>query len=154
MMAGPNPTHVHFIERGPDDIRFLEEVELLDQVQQHLAAQGFEEEYEEEEEEEEADEEEEEEDEDDDEEDEDYVYAPGGEAEGSWNRHSTSWAQTTPIVNAGKETKEGKPSSPQNVGGKEVGNMGELNRGEVDGLFCPICIEAWTNDGDHQIWCE
>ncbi|CAH1419638.1 unnamed protein product [Lactuca virosa] len=35
-----------------------------------------------------------------------------------------------------------------NDGGKE-----ELIRGEIDGLFCPICYEAWTNGGDHRICC-
>lgn len=30
----------------------------------------------------------------------------------------------------------------------------EWNREEIDGLFCPICMEAWTNDGVHQVWYE
>lgn len=29
---------------------------------------------------------------------------------------------------------------------------GELNRGDIDGLFCPICFEAWSSGGDHHIW--
>ncbi|CAM8894739.1 unnamed protein product [Rhodiola kirilowii] len=29
----------------------------------------------------------------------------------------------------------------------------EWNREEIDGLFCPICMEAWTNDGVHQVCC-
>ncbi|KAL6521180.1 hypothetical protein OROGR_017749 [Orobanche gracilis] len=33
------------------------------------------------------------------------------------------------------------------------GEFGELNRGEVDGLFCPICFEAWSSGGDHHICC-
>ncbi|KAL6500888.1 hypothetical protein OROHE_025383 [Orobanche hederae] len=33
------------------------------------------------------------------------------------------------------------------------GEYGELNRGEVDGLFCPICFEAWSSGGDHHICC-
>ena len=28
----------------------------------------------------------------------------------------------------------------------------EWNQGEIGGLFCPICMEAWSNDGDHHIW--
>lgn len=28
----------------------------------------------------------------------------------------------------------------------------QWNPNEIDGLFCPICLEAWTNDGDHYIW--
>ncbi|XP_016542806.2 E3 ubiquitin-protein ligase RFWD3 [Capsicum annuum] len=42
-------------------------------------------------------------------------------------------------------------------GEKEGGGGGdegeEWNRSEIDGLFCTICMEAWTNDGDHQICC-
>ncbi|XP_052174977.1 uncharacterized protein LOC127789921 isoform X2 [Diospyros lotus] len=30
---------------------------------------------------------------------------------------------------------------------------GEWSRGDVDGLFCPICMEAWSNGGDHQVCC-
>lgn len=30
----------------------------------------------------------------------------------------------------------------------------DWNRSDIDGLFCPICMEAWSNDGDHHIWCE
>ncbi|CAI9289495.1 unnamed protein product [Lactuca saligna] len=26
-----------------------------------------------------------------------------------------------------------------------------LNRGEIDGLFCPICFQAWTSGGEYQI---
>ncbi|KAL3622636.1 hypothetical protein CASFOL_034047 [Castilleja foliolosa] len=28
-----------------------------------------------------------------------------------------------------------------------------LNRGEVDGLFCPICFEGWSSGGDHHVCC-
>jgi E3 ubiquitin-protein ligase RFWD3 len=28
----------------------------------------------------------------------------------------------------------------------------EMNRGEIDGLFCPICIEAWSTQGEHKMW--
>ena len=31
-------------------------------------------------------------------------------------------------------------------------NEGGWNRSEIDGLFCPICMEAWSNGGDHQVW--
>lgn len=34
----------------------------------------------------------------------------------------------------------------------EVSQGSEWNQSEIDGLFCPICMEAWTNDGDHHIW--
>ncbi|XP_065857790.1 uncharacterized protein [Euphorbia lathyris] len=29
----------------------------------------------------------------------------------------------------------------------------ECNPIEIDGLFCPICMDAWTNEGDHHICC-
>lgn len=29
----------------------------------------------------------------------------------------------------------------------------EINRSEIDGLICPICLEAWTSGGQHQICC-
>jgi len=24
---------------------------------------------------------------------------------------------------------------------------------DIDGLFCPICMDVWTNNGEHHIWC-
>lgn len=48
---------------------------------------------------------------------------------------------------------KGGEAASQNVGKEEGdGGEGEWNRSEIDGLFCSICMEAWTNDGDHQIW--
>ncbi|KDP29173.1 hypothetical protein JCGZ_16562 [Jatropha curcas] len=29
----------------------------------------------------------------------------------------------------------------------------EWNRTEIDGHFCPICMDAWTSEGDHHICC-
>ncbi|CAN1775898.1 E3 ubiquitin-protein ligase RFWD3 [Linum perenne] len=29
----------------------------------------------------------------------------------------------------------------------------QWNRAEIDGLFCSICMEAWTSEGDHHICC-
>nr|XP_016469046.1 PREDICTED: E3 ubiquitin-protein ligase RFWD3 isoform X1 [Nicotiana tabacum] len=52
-------------------------------------------------------------------------------------------------------TKGGEKAS-QDVDKEEDGGgegEGEWNRSEIEGLFCPICMEAWTNDGDHQICC-
>ncbi|KAL6273654.1 hypothetical protein ACE6H2_024346 [Prunus campanulata] len=50
------------------------------------------------------------------------------------------------------------------IGGPETSSLGgigsaggsqgsEWNRSEIGGLFCPICLDAWTNDGDHRICC-
>ncbi|KAL3628470.1 hypothetical protein CASFOL_027516 [Castilleja foliolosa] len=33
------------------------------------------------------------------------------------------------------------------------GEYRELNRGEVDGLFCPICFDGWYSGGDHHVCC-
>jgi len=37
--------------------------------------------------------------------------------------------------------------------GGESSQNSQWNRSEFDELFCPICMEAWTNEGDHHIWC-
>jgi len=48
-------------------------------------------------------------------------------------------------------------SSNKNLASQENGRDDgdreeELNGGEIDGLFCPICMDAWTSGGSHQIW--
>lgn len=43
---------------------------------------------------------------------------------------------------------EGEAVASYSEGVSSQGN--EWN--EIDGLFCPICMESWTNDGDHHIW--
>ncbi|KAL9362172.1 hypothetical protein Peur_044957 [Populus x canadensis] len=37
--------------------------------------------------------------------------------------------------------------------GGESSQNSQWNRSEFDELFCPICMEAWTNEGDHHICC-
>jgi E3 ubiquitin-protein ligase RFWD3 len=27
-------------------------------------------------------------------------------------------------------------------------------RTDIDGLICPICMDAWTDNGDHHVWCH
>ncbi|CAK9177723.1 unnamed protein product [Ilex paraguariensis] len=49
-----------------------------------------------------------------------------------------------------KRTQRGETSSCKN---EKVEGGEEWNRTEIDGLFCPICMEAWTNGGDHQVCC-
>ncbi|VVA41076.1 PREDICTED: E3 ubiquitin-ligase RFWD3 [Prunus dulcis] len=39
------------------------------------------------------------------------------------------------------------------IGSAEGSQGNEWNRSGIDGLFCPICLDAWTNDGDHRICC-
>ncbi|KAK4799382.1 hypothetical protein SAY86_024747 [Trapa natans] len=47
------------------------------------------------------------------------------------------------------EEGEADASSP----GCSASHGSEWSRSEIDGLFCPICMEPWTNDGDHHICC-
>ena len=51
-----------------------------------------------------------------------------------------------------RRTEGGEASSSNGVGSLEISQGNEWNRNEIDGLFCPICMEAWTNYGDHHIW--
>lgn len=46
----------------------------------------------------------------------------------------------------------GKGGSTASLNGDDDEVTGEFNRGEIDGLFCPICYEAWSSGGDHHIW--
>lgn len=39
------------------------------------------------------------------------------------------------------------------IGSAEGSQGNEWNRSGIDGLFCPICLDAWTNDGGHRICC-
>ncbi|KAI5319263.1 hypothetical protein L3X38_038971 [Prunus dulcis] len=48
---------------------------------------------------------------------------------------------------------EGKTASCDGIGSAESSQGSHWTRNEIDGLFCPICLEAWTNDGDHHICC-
>ncbi|XP_022143754.1 E3 ubiquitin-protein ligase RFWD3 isoform X1 [Momordica charantia] len=52
-----------------------------------------------------------------------------------------------------RRTEGGEASSSNGVGSVEISQGVEWNRNEIDGLFCPICMEAWTNYGDHHICC-
>ncbi|KAF8042667.1 hypothetical protein BT93_A1108 [Corymbia citriodora subsp. variegata] len=49
----------------------------------------------------------------------------------------------------------GEASSPSGSFGADGADSegSQWNRGEIDGLFCPICMEAWTDDGDHYMCC-
>ncbi|KAL5743005.1 hypothetical protein ACOSP7_029737 [Xanthoceras sorbifolium] len=37
--------------------------------------------------------------------------------------------------------------------GKSCSLSDQWNRSDIDGLFCSICMDAWTNNGDHHISC-
>ncbi|KAI6698056.1 hypothetical protein NL676_018175 [Syzygium grande] len=48
----------------------------------------------------------------------------------------------------------GEGCSPDRFGaGGDNSEASQWNRGEIDGLFCPICMEAWTDDGEHHMCC-
>ncbi|XP_030522128.2 E3 ubiquitin-protein ligase RFWD3 isoform X2 [Rhodamnia argentea] len=48
----------------------------------------------------------------------------------------------------------GEACSPGGFGaGGADSEASQSKRGEIDGLFCPICMEAWTDDGGHQMCC-
>ncbi|KAL2487336.1 Transducin/WD40 repeat-like superfamily protein [Abeliophyllum distichum] len=49
----------------------------------------------------------------------------------------------------------GEPTSSKDNKEKEesVDDKEELDRGEIDGLICPICFEAWSSGGDHNVCC-
>jgi hypothetical protein len=51
-------------------------------------------------------------------------------------------------------TQGGEACCSYGVGSAENSQGNEWNRSEIDGLFCPICMEAWTTDGGHYIWCQ
>lgn len=59
----------------------------------------------------------------------------------------------SPRVLAEKESKNGEATVCSNAGESGENSQGnEWNRGDIDGLFCPICMEAWTTTGDHHVW--
>lgn len=53
--------------------------------------------------------------------------------------------------NGGKRRKIGSQETAAFETG-ESSQTSQWNPNEIDGLFCPICLEAWTSDGDHYIW--
>lgn len=54
-------------------------------------------------------------------------------------------------ANVTEEEKEKKGVDETLSCNDKVGSQ-EWSRSEIEGLFCPICMEAWTNGGNHQVW--
>ncbi|KAJ0028468.1 hypothetical protein Pint_35720 [Pistacia integerrima] len=52
-----------------------------------------------------------------------------------------------------REDRGGESCSFSGIESGDCSQGSEWNRTEVDGLFCPICMDAWTNSGDHHISC-
>lgn len=51
------------------------------------------------------------------------------------------------VQSSGNATEDGEMNEKE---GTPVGE--KLDWDEIDGLFCPICLEAWTSGGNHQVW--
>ncbi|OWM82442.1 hypothetical protein CDL15_Pgr002016 [Punica granatum] len=52
-----------------------------------------------------------------------------------------------------KRRRQGEGEAEACSSGRVTSQDSEWNRSEIDGLFCPICMEAWSDDGDHYICC-
>ncbi|XP_024025125.1 E3 ubiquitin-protein ligase RFWD3 isoform X2 [Morus notabilis] len=52
-----------------------------------------------------------------------------------------------------EEEEEGEGEGEACFLGDEGSEGNQWSASEIDGLFCPICMEPWTNDGDHHICC-
>ncbi|XP_054799201.1 uncharacterized protein LOC129303727 [Prosopis cineraria] len=55
--------------------------------------------------------------------------------------------------NKRRRTEGGETCSSLITGSANSTKGNEWNRADIDGLFCPICMDAWTNDGEHHICC-
>ena len=47
---------------------------------------------------------------------------------------------------------EGGEVSSSSNGGKTKEGSGGWGEDQIDGMCCPICMEAWTSGGEHQVW--
>ena len=106
---------------------------------------------------------------DDDDDDEDYEEEDGDEEDYN-DGEEDGPVPPTPRVSSGSRStpsqeaviarfsdnvaEENEVSRKTTEGGETTSSQGggEWTRSEIDGLFCPICMDAWTNGGDHQIW--
>ncbi|KAG6696896.1 hypothetical protein I3842_09G171900 [Carya illinoinensis] len=145
--AHPSP----LMPEGDDDNADPEYIQILqnyEQYAQHGALDLEDQERAEEEEEEEEEEEDEEEEDEDHGEDEEYVPAV--------ELHGVS--RNGPIIHEALEygVEEAGYKRRRTGGGEACSSTSQDNewsRSEIDGLFCPICMEAWTADGGHHICC-
>lgn len=49
--------------------------------------------------------------------------------------------------------KEAEAASFEGEFNGEESDKTVLDRGEMEGLYCPICFEAWSSGGDHHVRC-
>ncbi|KAL6987345.1 RING-type E3 ubiquitin transferase [Sarracenia purpurea var. burkii] len=150
-----------YIQYQEDDIPDLEQEDIYLQVQELVDDHNEDEEEEEDEDEEDSDYEEDEDDYNDDE-DEGAVPPPPRvlvssstpSQEAAINRSSENVIEENKVNR--RKTGGGETSSSQGNskgGSEENASGGEWTRSDIEGLFCPICMEAWTNGGDHQVCC-
>lgn len=58
-------------------------------------------------------------------------------------------------TNKRRRTEAGEASSSSLPNGSADGSQeNECNLADIDGLICPICMDAWTDKGDHHVWCK
>jgi hypothetical protein len=81
-----------------------------------------------------------------------------GETEAEEDGEDEEYVLESPRVEEGghkrRRTEGGEACWSNGVGSAEGSQGNEWNRSEIEGLFCPICMEAWTSDGGHHIWCQ
>lgn len=105
---------------------------------------------------------EEEEDDEDEEDDEEYVPAVASHRVSNNAPRVLSLNSVIVIPDDSQNCVEDEGNKRRRIEGGEAscsfaidGSQGnEWNRTDIDGLFCPICMEAWTNNGEHHIWCN
>lgn len=44
------------------------------------------------------------------------------------------------------------PSTSSSNGGETKEGSGGWVDDQIDGMYCPICMDAWTSGGEHQVW--
>ncbi|XP_062166391.1 uncharacterized protein LOC133872796 isoform X2 [Alnus glutinosa] len=80
-----------------------------------------------------------------------------GETEAEEDGEGEEYLLESPRVEEGghkrRRTEGGEACWSNGVGSAEGSQGNEWNRSEIEGLFCPICMEAWTSDGGHHICC-
>ncbi|CAI8614656.1 unnamed protein product [Vicia faba] len=106
-------------------------------------------------------EEEEEEEEEDDEDDEEYVPDVPSSRVSYRLRNLTSDEMLAFLFDEGQNSVEDNRIKRRRTDGGEASSSSlpigsqenDWNRTEVDGLICPICMDAWTDEGDHHVCC-
>lgn len=51
-----------------------------------------------------------------------------------------------------RDEKGGEACSLSGIESGDCSQGSDWDRSDIEGLFCPICMDAWTNNGSHHIW--